>query len=140
MAGTILVKGRFLGPANRKTKKNFKQCPSCGYVWHKREDFLEDPSVRIIGYQVNFSELELGFMLFNHDTCKTTMALAVSAFRDLYAGPVFAERLTDSNPCPGYCMKQYMLEPCPARCECAYVRTLLQTIRTWGKSEISPKH
>ena len=113
---------------------SFKVCPKCHTPWATRDQFLADPALKLIGYQVNFKRLETGIMLFNH-TCRTTLALYVVEFQDLYDGPIFAERATGSDECPGKCLYQEELSPCPARCECAFVRHILKTINEWPKIE-----
>ena len=107
----------------------FKKCPHCGQIWQSREEFLADKHIKIIGYQVNFQELELGLFLFNHFTCKTTMSLEAGQFTDLYEGPVIKLRNTGSESCPEYCLHKSELRSCPAECECAYVRDIIQTIQ-----------
>jgi hypothetical protein len=111
----------------------FKKCTHCGHRWQMREDFLEDPSTRLIGYQVNLDHLNLGLFLFNHLECGTTLGIPAANFRDLYHGPVYAERLFDTKHCPEYCLHEKQLDPCPAKCECAYVREILQTVQHWPK-------
>lgn len=93
-------------------------------------DFLNDPGLKPIGYQANFEALTAGIFLFNHD-CYGTLAIPAGEFGDLYAGPIFKERATGSRECPGYCLHEDELAPCPARCECAYVREILQLITAW---------
>ncbi|MFZ1984913.1 MAG: hypothetical protein WAU91_10900 [Desulfatitalea sp.] len=114
----------------------FKICPKCGTQWSTREELLSDPEVALVGYQANFKALKAGILLFNH-ICKTTLALYATGFQDLYAGPVFAERATGGSDCPGHCLRECDLEPCPARCECAYVRHILQLIKAWPKTQTS---
>ncbi len=113
-------------------RESFKRCTSCDAVWRTREDFLSDPDIELVGYQVHFQDLQTGLLLFNH-SCHTTLALAVEAFRDLYRGPVFQERATGGAGCPGYCTHRGELRPCLAHCECAYVREILQIVRNWKK-------
>jgi len=110
------------------TKDNFKICSNCGFEWKSREDFLNDHSVIIIGYQTNFKSLEAGIFLFNH-SCKGTFGLEVSDFANLYDGPVFQERATGSDECPEYCLHKYTLDSCPAKCECAFVREIIQLLK-----------
>jgi hypothetical protein len=112
--------------------KEFKRCPSCGYEWKTRERFMKDPALRIIGYQVSFVYLEEGIFLFNH-RCGTSLGVIAGAFRDLYDGPIFSERLTGTDECPQYCLLRDELRPCPAKCECAYVRETIQIIKDWPK-------
>ena len=110
----------------------FKQCPKCFFEWPRRVDFLDDPNLDPIGYQVNFNALAAGIFLFNHN-CNGTLGVPASEFLDLYKGPLFKERATDSPECPGHCLHEDDLDPCPARCECAYVRQILHLIKKWPK-------
>jgi hypothetical protein len=111
----------------------FKKCTLCGHRWQSRKDFLDDPATDIIGYQVNFEQLDLGLFLFNHLECGTTLGIPAGNFKDLYNGPVFADRLTDTKECREYCLQEDQLASCPAKCECAYVREILQTVQRWPK-------
>ncbi len=116
----------------RYTMAVFKKCSACGCEWPVRGDFLGDPGVEIIGYQVDFDDLTAGTFLFHH-TCGATLALSVRHFNGLYEGPIFSERATGSDECPGYCLYQDQLDKCAARCECAYVRNIIDIIRKWPK-------
>ena len=109
-------------------KKCFSVCSNCKFVWQNRDQFLCDPEVTIIGYQVHFKDLMTGLFLFNH-SCKGTFSLQVNAFRDLYSGPVFQERATGSDSCPGHCLHKSQLAPCPAACECAFVREIITLLQ-----------
>ena len=113
----------------------FKICTCCGEPWYSREAFLTDENVQLVGYQVNFEALELGYFLFNHLKCESTIAIHAGLFRDLYSGPVFSRRFTKSEKCPGYCNHKDELGMCPTECECAYVRGILHSIRHWPKQE-----
>ncbi len=112
----------------------FKTCPHCGKIWPNMDLFLEDPGLEVIGYQVDFEAMERGLFLFNHHDCKTTLAIPAARFKDLHHGPVFSECKTGSDACPGYCLKQHDLKPCPVECACAWVRDVLQTIRQRPKA------
>ena len=110
---------------------DFKTCPKCGFVWPTGEAFLDDPALELVGYQVNFKKLKLGSFLFNH-TCKDTLSVHANAFWDLLKGIDFIDRATGSDQCPGYCLHQDVLDPCPAQCECAFVREIIQIIKAWS--------
>jgi hypothetical protein len=114
----------------------FKACPKCGHPWHTREQFMRDPELKLIGYQPNFKALKTGILLFNH-TCRTTLALQASDFADLYDGPMFVERATGSDSCPGHCLHQSDLSSCPTRCECSFIREILQVVKNWPKENFS---
>ena len=114
----------------------FKVCTTCRFSWNERDSFLSDPKVRLVGYQVNFDDLERGLFLFNHmrSGCRTTLAIESHRFTDMYKGPVYKERLAGKeDKCPGYCLYESQLLPCPSKCNCAYVRAVLQKVRHWPK-------
>lgn len=111
----------------------FKTCPLCTQTWANRDRFLEDAQLELIGYQVDFEEVNLGLFLFNHHRCGTTLAIRSGLFADLYRGPRRSTCRAGSESCPGLCLRSWELEPCPADCECAWVREVLQVIRNWPK-------
>lgn len=74
--------------------------------------------------------------MFDHvkEKCGTTLAIAAGKFSDIYDGPIFKkERMTGTEECPEYCLNVYELEQCPQKCECAYVREILQILKIWPK-------
>ena len=114
----------------------FKRCTCCPRVWESRAAFLEDAQIQNVGYMAHFEDLRLGLFLLNHEPCGTTLAIKAGLFTDLYDGPIFAEQKRGTEECPGYCLNQSKLGPCPARCECAYVRDVLQIVRNFPKSSV----
>lgn len=110
----------------------FKECANCETFWTDREDFLEDPAIQLVGYQAHFEELETGLFLFNH-VCGNTLALYAGQFTDLYTGPVFTDCKRGCEECPEYCLHGENLQPCPVRCECAFVRETLHLVKNWPK-------
>jgi len=111
----------------------FKICSYCQHVWLNRNEMLADPDINLVGYQVNFENLELGLFLFNHEVCRTTIAVPANRFKDLYDGPVFAERQTGTDQCQELCLHENQLVCSPAQCECAYVREILHIVDHWPK-------
>lgn len=118
----------------RQAKPIFKECPMCGHAWYSRNEMLEDPDIELVGYQASFKMLNEGLFLFNHLCRGATLALPAGVFLDLYKGPIFNERLTDTKACPGHCLYQNDIEPCPVKCDCAFVREILQVIKKWPKT------
>lgn len=106
-------------------QEDFKVCQVCGQTWASRSDFLVDSKVTLSSYHVNFDALENGYFLFIH-TCEARLTLAVAELSDLYDGPIFEQRKTGNEECPGYCLYPHELSPCTAECECAYVREIMQ--------------
>lgn len=127
------IQKRLTASQKEDLQTKFKACPGCGFKWHSRDDFLNDNNISFVGYQVNFKNLRTGIFLFNH-SCKDTLALEVGAFEDLYDGPIYQERATGSDSCPGHCLREDILDPCPAKCECAFVREIIQILRNKGSS------
>jgi len=117
---------------NERESTSFKKCPVCEKVWETRNDFLDDSDIEIAGYQVHFEELSEGLFLFNH-SCEGAISLRAALFRDLYDGPMFKKCLTGTDECPEYCLVKHELRPCPAKCECAFVREIIQLILYWPK-------
>ena len=115
----------------------FKECPHCNHKWPDRETFLADETLSLIGYQANFVNLEAGFFLFNHNIpeCGTSLAIEAGEFKDLHNGPIYQERMTGKPECPGYCKQTQILDPCANKCECAYVRNVLQIVKEWPKKQ-----
>jgi len=117
----------------------FKICPNCQTVWETMEEFLADLELKMNGYQVHFDDLEGGLFFFTHqqEGCFTTLALPVTAFLSLNDRPLLAKR--DEQLCIGsdFCVHQGDLMPKPVKCECIWVRDILQTIRTWPKASAS---
>lgn len=113
----------------------YRTCSVCKHEWESREEFLADPAVRLIGYQVSFRNLMEGVFLFNHEVegCTTTLAIEAGHFFDLYEGPMFEGRLRGTRECPGYCLHEGELNRCPASCECAFVRDVMQMVLSWPK-------
>jgi hypothetical protein len=110
----------------------FKTCPMCGFVWPEKASFLNDPTLKIVGYQVNFDEPMGGLFLFHH-ICGTSLAIKAEAFQDLYDGPMFTERMMGTKECGGNCLHKDDLRSCPVKCECAYVREIMQVVLNWPK-------
>jgi hypothetical protein len=113
----------------------FKQCSGCGLVWASREEFLSDAEVTLIGYQAMMEELEAGYFLFNHmhRGCGSTVSIKAGEFFDLYKGPVFRTRKSGGKECGGHCLHAEDLGRCPVKCECAFVREVIQIVLAWGK-------
>ena len=115
-------------------KEYFKSCPLCNQKWLTRDDFLSDPKIKLLGYQVNFDALTLGIILFNHETCLDTFGVKVEDFSDLKTVPIYQERKTGGDECPGYCLHECELSRCPAKCECAWVRDVIDRLNHWEKT------
>ena len=106
----------------------FKACAVCRTEWQSRDDFVSDANIVLIGYQVDFEDLLEGFFLFNHN-CENTLTIPVAAFGDMYDGPIFDTPLVGTDHCPGHCLHEDNLKQCPAKCECVFVREIIQVLK-----------
>ena len=113
----------------------FKVCPGCHCVWEDREKFFSDPNLEVVGYQVNYDDPNAGFILLTHEIpeCEATLAIEVSAFSDLYTGPICEDLLENTEACPGHCRDMSSLERCAKECKCTFARDILQVLRDWPK-------
>jgi len=110
----------------------FKICPMCSYKWKIRDEFLDDKSLELNGYQADFDKLEWSLFLFTHykENCYSTMAIQAKDFLSLYSGKKYTEQRAGTDDCPGYCLDKNQLDRCDALCECAFNREVIQIIKT----------
>ena len=111
----------------------FFQCRPCGAEWPTRDQFLKDPGLEIIEYRANLNDVAAGAFIFCH-TCGSNLSLSVRNFNGLYEGPIFNVHAKDAEKCPGYCLYKDNLKPCDVKCECAYVRNIIEIIKDWPKT------
>lgn len=130
------------GKSDKKefTIKMFKVCPYCGKIWNSQQDFLADSDLEFIGYKADFEKLENGLFFFNHkvNDCYSTLTIDALIFFNIYIGPRYSVRKTDTAECPGYCNDQNQLHRCPVMCECAYVREIASILNLKRKSFTRP--
>lgn len=109
----------------------FKVCPTCGKVWKALDEFLADPELELMGYQVHFEDLTGGLFIFihHHENCGTTLAVPVGQFTSLSERPILTPRGQPVEHCPSLCVREGALTPCPNECECVWVREVMQAIR-----------
>ena len=60
-------------------------------MWGERKDILDDPQLKLVGYQADFARPNRGFFLFNHmvDECGSTIVVEAELFTDLKSDPSF---------------------------------------------------
>ena len=113
----------------------FKECPNCKEQWETQEAFLKDSELKLIGYMVNFKELEKGVFCFNHITnnCGTTLTTTAEQFYNLYSGATYPENRAQLEGCPLLCLDEKRLERCDQYCECAFNREITEIIDNYPK-------
>lgn len=110
----------------------------CSKRWETMEEFLSDPELAMAGYQINFADLKGGLFYFSHmkTGCGTTMVIPVGEFTGLSDRPMLASQGKQPDCCPELCVRKNELAPCPAECECSWVREIMQVIRDWKKQNV----
>jgi hypothetical protein len=108
----------------------FKICSKCAYTWRVRDDFLGNPSICLVGFQVSSEETESGFYLFNHilegNQCNTTLAVEVEVFLSMYKGTMFTDIKFESPLSEAHCTRVEDLSQCPVECKNAVAREIMQ--------------
>jgi hypothetical protein len=56
------------------SRRPFKWCPRCQFVWGTPVEFLKDAGLSCIGRQEGTKAGDLGLMMFNH-SCGTTLSI-----------------------------------------------------------------
>ena len=112
----------------------FKKCTACAKIWRSCSEFLSDPELLLAGYQTNFLDPGKGFFVFHHNApgCGTTLGVAADAFSELYSLPLMIDR--PKNIDEQDCLYHSNFMPRPARCECEYVRAMVEIIKNWRKA------
>jgi len=118
-------------PEKQLLKTVFKTCNNCGISWKTRSEFIDCPSITLMGYQSNFDSVDEGLFLFNHTikSCGSTVAVPVAKFTDLYTGERYSDPRFGAEECKRRCIDQSNIELCEAKCRYAYVREILQILR-----------
>ena len=111
----------------------FKQCPKCGMQWLARSDLLEDPEVRLLGFQPGANGHKSGFFLFCHERCGTSLALQLRLFEDLGEMPVVTRSGCSIGLQVEFCLVAKNNRPCPSECVCAFVSSVSRTIQSWPR-------
>jgi hypothetical protein len=108
----------------------------CRDLWVHAADFLADPNVVFLGYQVDSMEDGTGWFLFNHLRCSTTVAVGLHGFAGLSQEPVLADSCDVRGVREDFCLARREHRRCPPRCPCAYVTQTARLIQDWGKNPL----
>lgn len=111
----------------------FKNCNFCDHSWATRGEFLTDPALEFIGYQSFIHDGVLGLFLFNHQPCKTTLALSAKLFADLHGNRIYESRDEFDTAAPE-CLSSASGRECPVACECGFVRKMIGHIKEQAKN------
>lgn len=103
----------------------------CQKVWNSIEEFIQDNSLFVNGYQATFDAPDDGLYLFTHmkPDCGTTLAVKVATFKPLYHGPVRETLNRGKETCPGYCNTLTEINTCNQDCSMRWMRDMLQILK-----------
>lgn len=121
------------------SETSFKTCFNCSKGWETTTEFLEDPEIDLLGYQINIEDLSTGLFLFGHTSCQNGLAIYVRDFNSLRNGAVFTENKSGRKGCPGHCLYNTNFEPCGNSCAYRWVRDVMQVIKGWKKQPCNPQ-
>jgi hypothetical protein len=105
----------------------FKICTSCERRWDTREQFLDDPTIVLLGYQSFLPDDVLGLFMFNHD-CGTTLTIRAARLEDLHDGPIYRARRDWVQHGAETCLASSTDHACPPTCECEYVKHVSEAV------------
>lgn len=117
----------------------FKQCSMCSTTWKSVNDFIDDHSLKINGYQVDFERLEYGLFYFTHNKaeCGSTLSVHAKDFLHLNPNNKYPERKTGLQECSGHCLDKKKIDRCLAHCECAFVRDIIHILEEHRKNTVN---
>ena len=105
----------------------FRTCGMCRKTWATREDFLEDPGIRLLGLQAVPELADANVLVFEHE-CGTSVSVLAHKLRDLLA-PAEAHDATlpllyGTEACQKLCTNIASRSTCDRPCRNAYDRRL----------------
>jgi hypothetical protein len=110
-----------------------KVCPACGAQWRSCSELLQDPGVKLTGYQPALHADCSGLLLFLHQPCGTTMGLELMAFHALVPKPILTPPGSVETSATRYCLARQGDEDCPRKCVCEFVSATLDAVQKWPK-------
>ncbi len=111
--------------------KAFKTCGACKLAWPTWENFVLDPSVRLLGLQAVISDPDINLIVFEHN-CGSTVSILSKRLRHLLPEPAPdapTTRLLGAERCNGHCLLLEDLAACDAPCSNARERELVRIVQ-----------
>jgi hypothetical protein len=128
-------------PARPPDELPFRTCGMCRKPWATRQDFITDPSLRLLGLQAVPDYPDANLLVYEHD-CGTSVSVLASRLRDLVAaeepGEAELPLLRGSEECGGFCNRLESLEACGRRCRNARDRRLTLWLAEQQKGRAAP--
>jgi len=112
-------------PEQTPAQEPFRTCGMCRRSWATREEFLEDPALKLLGLQVVAELPDANLIMWEHE-CGTSVSVLARRLRDLL-GPVDGGAwplplLLGSKDCQQLCTKLENLGACDRPCRNAFDR------------------
>lgn len=124
----------------------FKTCPLCSTSWYTIDDFIRDSEIEVIGYQPHPEKTGAGLFIFGHRHCNSSISVQLEALSDLQVcltqdadsvyiiGPDMIQEENSTEVCYTNCLRKTDSSNGNKRCECAYVREVIQLIKHLPKN------
>jgi hypothetical protein len=101
----------------------------CRKAWATREDFLEDPSLKLLGLQVVAELPDANLIVWEHE-CGTSVSVLARRMHDLLSPPVDGDTwplplLLNSPDCQQLCTSLENLLACDRPCRNAFDRRVM---------------
>ncbi len=116
----------------------FQRCGSCGRSWQAWDNFVLDPTIRLLGMQSEITKPDINLLVFEH-SCGSSVSILSRRLRHLLPEPETGEPhalLMGTDQCLGHCLRLEDLEACDAPCSNARDRKLIMLIQDMRKTLI----
>jgi hypothetical protein len=116
----------------------FQKCGSCGQPWMQWSDFILDPDVRLLGFQVVTGMPDANLLVFEH-CCGSSISVLVKRLRHLLGDAQPQTQLPvlfETNQCNEFCRFLENLAACDRPCANARDRQLIQAVMRMKRSDL----
>ncbi len=112
---------------NQNSNLPVQKCGSCGRQWDHWRDFILDPDLRPIGFQMIPAVQDVNLLIFEH-RCGSSISVLIRRLRHFFSNggpPADLPALFGTNLCSGHCRFLENLEGCDRECVNARDRHLI---------------
>jgi hypothetical protein len=111
----------------------FQICGACRGAWHNADDFVRDPSLRLLGLQFEPALPEINLLVFEH-ACGSSISILSKRLAHLLPPPPSGPlpNLRGTEQCRGHCRRLEDLDACDAPCVNARDRELTRLVKRWN--------
>jgi hypothetical protein len=107
-----------------------QNCGSCGRMWYRWPDFILDPEIRLLGFQMITELPDSNLLVFEH-RCGSSVSVMAKRLRHLLTDGGAGAGLTSlagTTSCRKHCLSLTDFEHCDSPCVNARDRRLVQMV------------